>query len=242
MPAYRKKNLKKRGFQFSASVGRNVPFIGGSSIRLGTRANKAVKKVVRRELLKQEETKQYYPTSVTSSALTHNTLYTMSPIQGLAKGTASNERVADQIYLRKLVITGDLQNSGAQSNVLHRILVLWTDQQTATTWGFNSVFGSSNIFYTTTNYAFAMINNKLNNTIICDRTVKAEADIGSSIKSKQFKIVCPIFKKIQWQFSSTYLKERQLYVVVIPHVPGGSTGVTVAGTANYNALLTYTDA
>lgn len=242
MPARTRKNVKRRGFQFSATVGRNVPFIGGSSVRLGTRANKAVKKVVRRELNKQEEIKQYYPTSASSSALTHNTVYTLSPIQGLTTGTSANNRVADQIFLRKLVINGDIQCSATQSIVVHRVLVLWTDQQTATTWGFNSVFGTTNIFYATTNYAYAMINNKLNNTIICDRTITAKADIGSEIKSTPFKIVCPIFKKIKWQSGSIYLKDKQLYVVVIPHVAGGSSGVTVAGTANYNTLLTYTDA
>ena len=137
----RNARFKKRGFQLSAKIGKNVPFIGGSSLRLGTRANKAVKKVVRRELNKQEEIKQYYPTSATSSALTHNTVYTMSPIQGLAKGTNASDRIADQIFLRKIVITGDLQCSATQSVITHRVLVFWNDQQTSTTWGFNSVFG-----------------------------------------------------------------------------------------------------
>ena len=236
-----RKGLKKRGFQFQASIGKGVPFIGGSSIRLGTRAN-AVKKIVRRELNKNEETKIWATSDLKSTGLLQNTLYTISPMV-VAVGTGVNQRIGTQIFVRHLKVRLAISNTNTQSSIQFRILTLWSDKQYALDWtAYGAALGSTDIFYPSNNYTGALINNKLDTRIICDKIYTVKTDISGQLIKKNYSYDCPIMKKVTYLGANNLVKDSQLYIVIIPTTPLGVNGVTAVGDISAQALLTYKDA
>lgn len=245
---YRKntKQIKPKGrfrkrWYIDARVGKNVPIIGGSGIRLGTRG---VKKIVRREISRAEETKIFATNDLKSTGLLMNTLYTLSPLT-ITGGTGSNQRIGKDIYLRHLKVRLAIQNTTTQNQVQYRVMVLWSDSQYILDWTtYAGVgIGSSDIFYGSNNYTGALIDNKRNVKIICDKLYTVTAPVSGTLVKKNFSFDCPLFQKVTFiNAANNILKDMQLYVVVIPTTPAGTSGVTAVGDFSAQALLTYKDA
>lgn len=243
--AYKRTNKKagtkaKRGWYLDARIGKNVPILGGTGIRLGKRA---VQKIARREVMKAEETKIFNTTMISSTVLTHNTFYTLSPIQGITIGTSDSTRVGQSIFIRHIKVAGNIFNAAGQAEVTFRIVTLWTDEQYLQGWAFTAgQIQVGSLFYGSNDGTTALFNNKLGNTVICDRKITVKQQYSGSLVKKHFEYDCPIFQRVQYNSGSALLNKKQLYVVVIPYTPGGASGSTAVGSFEIQAITTYKDA
>lgn len=241
---YNRKPLRKRGFGLDVKVGRNVPFFGGSSLRLGTRA---VKRIARREIARQEEVKQQ-TFGLFRDTLIHNTLYTMAPTQAIAKGVDANQRTGDQIFLKHVAMKLGIGNYSAggvgTGQTKYRVLGMWLDKQctavnpATTLW---SGVGASDLLHGSANNVNAMINNKLGAKIICDR-VYTIAPSAEGNRLAQVKIDCPINRKVTYTSNGVYFKDEQLYFVVIPWATNPTATTNYAGQLLVDGIVTYRDA
>lgn len=235
-----KRRRFRRRFYFDARIGKNVPIIGGTGIRFGKRA---MRKVARSEIMRNEETKIWATTEIASNVLTQNTMYTLSPIQGLIQGVAENQRVGQQVFMRHLKIRGSITNNVATPSVYYRVLVCWLDEQFVQGWAF--VTGQINqplLFYGSGNLTTALLNNKTGAKVICDRYYYNVAQYSGNYKIRKFSIDCPLFEKVTFNTTGVLLNQKQLYVVIIPFTPGGINDTTAVGELRVSSILSYKDA
>lgn len=241
---YRRKPLRKRGFGLDVKVGRNVPFFGGSSLRLGTRA---VKRIARREIARQEEVKQF-PCGFFADALQHNSVWTFAPTQGITKGVDANQRTGDQIFLKHVTAKMQVGNYSVggigNGQVKYRVLGMWLDKQYTATNTWNGLFsgvGSSDVFIGSASLVNALINNKLGAKVICDKIYTvAPSDEGKKVIN--LKLDCPINKKVTYSANGKYFKDEQLYFVIVPWATMPSATTNYAGQLLVDAIVTYRDA
>lgn len=238
-----KKRFNKRGFGVDLQVGRNVPFVGGSKLRIGTRA---VKKVVRRELNKREETKIFSGSTVVNSLIEGQPLTAAIP-QFIAEGVDENQRTGRKVFLRHLTLKG---YAFSNQPVLFRVLVWWSEKTYAITASNpmfpNCLVNPTDIFLPSSgSYVRGLINNKLGNQIICDKIISVNPTISSQSTDKSFKYDCSIMQNLQYLSASvpSNFSDKQLYVTLIPHssTSAGSSSPINGGIA-MNYLVSYKDA
>jgi hypothetical protein len=248
---YRRANGKRRrGFGIDFKAGRNVPFIGGSSLRIGTRA---VKKIARREIGRAEETK-VQTHSLFGNAFKGSTLYTLCPLQLISQGSDAHQRVGRSIYLRHLTLKGcnypALLSSGSYAPTTFRVMGLWLSKRylnggTAIKYNEGGV-GSSDLFFSggITGMTQALIDNRLDADVVFDRRFVINP-IGATVsRCSPFTIDYPVFKKVTYEDASVpgYLTEKQFYVVVMADAPTVATGALVNCYQELNIVVTFKDA
>lgn len=213
------------------------------------KTKKAITNIVKKELKKDVETKVWSTGSTTSTSLTKQSLYTLSPIAGIVQGTNNNQRIGNEIYLKNLTLKLLIQNNNRQSQT-YRLLVLWNEANYSITWSYNNSLGSTDIFYSGSNMMNVPPNFKLGQKILLDKILHQDAITSSGTSSapyvKQFvyKFAIKLNKKVKFLPSSPLLNGKQLYVVLIPDTAdaGSISGVTTCGAVDFQALLSYDDA
>lgn len=248
---YKRRNVRKvnrrrkaKRWYVDASIPKSVPFIGGSSFKAGSGT---LQKMVKRAILNQEESK-FLVFANSATTLLHDTFYTAAPWQlGPLQGTAVNQRVGSDIFLKSLVLNANLTNVGGVFAKV-RFIGVWADKQLNVAPAAGQIFTSSgapDLFFTSsTGYTQGLINNKLDHVIICDRTYTIKPDYSGEIKSQKVQVSCPINKRVTYGGISApmYFKDKQLYFVLIPYTPGGNVGTTQVINMTADLLMTYKDA
>ena len=250
--------FKRRGFGLDVALGRNVPLVGGTRLRLGTRA---VKRIARREIMKQEETKMAtfsmssYPGGTTfESPLNNNTLYTYSPVHLVDQGDGVNQRVGRTIYLRHLRFrVSVLTPASTNVDYTYRMIVIESEQN------YNNpnsimypvaVVGASDLFQQTSissgaSLHHALFDNKKNFRVICERrvTVKASAATSASPQEREWNLECPIMKKVIYTSETipSLLKDKQYHMVFIPNQVGAASASTHQPRVTVQAIVSYKD-
>lgn len=229
-------------------LGVNLPrWAGGGGINFETSAKKIVRRVVKQELRKDEETKQL-PFAYSSNALGHNTMYSVYPWQALNQGTSGSTRVGDQVFLRHMKMRGYASNTTVLPTIKYRILGVWLDKKypnattvaTATSAYQTIAPVSTDLFFTTHSIlSTALINNKLEHQVVFDRLIEIKTEVGTR-ETKRFDIDVPIMKKVTLQ-TDNLLKDSQFYVIIIPDGDIVTAGMPV-GFLSLQGVLTYTDA
>lgn len=247
----------KKRWYLDASSGIGGPLIGGVSVKAGsgTISKRAIKTIVKKELVKDSETKfsnqnENFATRIQSQ------VYTYAPLQTYPlPGSTYYQRIGSDIYLRNLVLKFNFQNSGVNAAspgpfpiVRFRIMAFWADSQLVVTPGTGGVFGSgvgtSQLFFgSTVGTANALINNKLDHVMILDKTIVVKADYAGELKSSIQTISLKLNKKVTFHNDTApmFLKDKQLYVVVIPYAVGGTDAISVVGGFCCDMMITYKD-
>lgn len=231
----------RRRWYLDASIGKGVPIVGGTGIKMGTNA---VKRVVRREIYKQEETKMASFAGPTTS-LGNGTIYTLTPLKGIVQGTGASERVGDQIYLRHIKMRTTLVST-VQGAIRIRVLALWRDDSYVhlNPYSYQSLIGSTDLFYSTSaSMTHALINNKLDHQIICDKVFTVPHNGGDSVvkPERTFDVDCSVNKKVTFA-SDGRLKDKQLYFVLICSTTGSPQGTSdVFNPVSTDFLVSYKD-
>ena len=261
-PTYKKKPFakKRRGFGLDFQVGRGVPIVGGTRLRLGTRA---VRKIARREIMAQEETKlrtfaiSSFPTGTAyNTPLLNDTVYTYCPLSLIPQGDDVTERVGRQIFVRHVrfrIVTA--VPSTANVDTTYRMLVIWSEQNYLQTGGvfapMSSLVKATDLFQdssigTGASLHHALFDNKKNFKVICERKfmVKASNATNPSPYEREFNLECPIMQKVTMVLDTipTLLKDQQLHLVLIPNQVGAATSTTHQPRVTVQAMVTYKDA
>lgn len=250
----RKNQRKRKRWYFDARIGKNVPIIGGTGVRLGTR--NMVRRIARSEIAKQEEVKQQYQQWLTSDAVTpvdyrflDNTIYTFSPPQMISNGVLADQRVGDQIYYKHLLTRLSISTSAPSMHI--RMVVLWSEADMATLTTSNPRvlpgLGQADLFYpTNSGLVDALWNNKLEHSVVCERKFVFINPNPGQYVAKTYTVDCAINSKVTYKSNNNRLfKDKQLYVILICDIPEVASGTNLSNpkVAQFNIafLNTYRD-
>lgn len=244
-----KRRLRKR-WHVGFNVGRNVPIVGGSSFSMGS--GNFVKRLVRREMLKQQDVKQaagsqFYQTG--TDPLKHDTIHCCSPIMTITQGVNSWQRVGSEAFIRYMKIHGILGTGEAE--VRYRVMCVATTKvyNPATVepqnWaGIAQSFITDGLFIpATSTQLYSRLVNKQNTdfVVIHDKKYICRNDRVGVLETVPFDDTCKIMRKVE--FSSTAigpLKTWNYYVMIIPYCAGKAVGDPV-GFVDSQYLITFTD-
>jgi len=168
---------------------------------------------------------------LSGAGFTHNTMNTANLTAAITQGTANNNRLGDKIHLEKLVIEGIFAAPTTAGAYNYRIIVCWSGNEYGPV-GLNSGIGSSEMFLPNTGAAFITngIPNPKGPTVLWDARYDINSAISTTADIVTFRKVINLKQDFAYESSgAAYGKYKNLYVVVIGCVIGGSTGTTQVG-------------
>lgn len=214
--------------------------LGGTGVRLGTRG---LAKQVKRQVLKQEETKQY-TRFLSSPNLTHSTIYT-TRLNNLEQGVAGYQRLGDKVFYCGINLKFNVQ--AALANTLWRFYVV---RHRDTFSGVNdTTFGSgitsSLMFRNGDTGPTAYVNSGQVN-VVCAKTFKIDAKFtGEANITREFIMNCRMMQNFTYRTGSQEGEFNNYYLVILPwsNVAGSqTTGTTVCGNLQVNLQQVFKDA
>lgn len=165
---------------------------------------------------------------------THNTIYTCNITAGVAAGTADDSRVGDTIQLSALKLNGLLSSNGSStSSCQFRVIVGWSGEEynlpnTLASTG----LAATELFETGTGATWrntGIINPKAF-TVLDDRIFSLNNSIANVSDITEFAYTVPCSTSFPYQANgSVFGKTRNLYVIWIPCILNGASGLTNAG-------------
>jgi len=125
--------------------------------------------------------------------------------------------------------------------VQYRIITLWSGEEYTGNAGWASGLGSSEVFVTS---GLAWQPNGIVNpkavTVLDDRTIVLNNSISGIADLESFNYNVPLNTDFDYQTAtSLFGKSRNLYVICVGSILGGSSGTTVCGTATVSFDLVY---
>lgn len=238
---------QKKRWQLAVTAGRNVPFIGGSKVTLGTRGlDKKIKSVVMQQAKKTEEIKLRVVGINNGDFLYHDTLHSVAPLQNLEQGLTSYKRIGKQIFLRNMRLSGQISNRTAQGQCSYRIMLIRSTNAyyVGDAWG--SGIGSTDVLYNTgVPKIMELIDHKSEGSkVLLDKRITVSPTNGGGINTVPFQFDYKPMHKITYtgEDTSHQTTPYSYYWVVIPFVLGGSVGQTQVGLINSVSLLSFIDA
>lgn len=233
----KRRTYRPRNFKAKWKLGLRTPL---GSINFDS---KRVKTIVKKEMDKVIETKRRCVTSSINTV--HSTFYTMSPLTNITEGAGIDERQADKIHLLNWKVKLHLYTPTTANKVSYRIIILWHDTEYATG---SDAFSTARLTSSNT-----MINydNPLNSFVDYKQCTPVYDEIhslpipvqSSQITSKCFEIDLKLDKMYTFRSGTNYSSgQKQLYLLMIPFIEGGTIGTTSCGGYESQWLLTYKDA
>lgn len=218
---------------------------GGSKTMVTThKRRKTGRRMSLRELVKRTESAKHFSFE-NNGALTHNTIFTCVPTQGITQGTSNIGRIGDSVYLCALKISGNMQAHTTAGAYSYRILVGWSGEEVTTVGASSSLvsgLGGTEIFLpgTFTSWTPNGIVNPKAFTVLYDQTVDINSLVTATSDLSSFAFTVPLNQNFNYQASGSIQgKSRNLCVIVIGSVAFGVTGVTNAGTCVWTADLVF---
>jgi len=173
---------------------------------------------------------------------TQNTLYTANVTAGVVQGDGIANRDGDSITLTGLKINGQYFSDAVAGAYTFRIMVGYSGEEYGGS-AFASGLGSTELFQPNTAVSFTTLGtvNPRAFTILHDQKIDLNSQIASVVDVASMSIYVPLNNaKFDYQASgSVYGKTKNLYVVVMACVGGGTPGTTVTGSivASFDLLF-----
>lgn len=173
----------------------------------------------------------------------HNTIYTCNLTAGIVTGSADNQRVGDSLQLLSLKINGLLSsNPASTSSCQWRIIIGWSGEEYNLPNTLGSGLGNTQIFQSGTGTSWqntAIVNPKAF-TVLDDRIFTLNNSITGVADIQELAYTIPCNTAFFYQSAASALgKTRNLYLVVIPCILNGSTGVTACGALALSSDLVF---
>jgi hypothetical protein len=185
---------------------------------------------------------KHYTVAASQAVMTHNTIYTMVPTQGVTQGDGNANRDGDSIDICALKLKGFAQTHSNASAYSYRILVGWSGEELSSLTNFGSGLGASEIFLpsTTDNWVLNGVVNPKAFTCVYDQTIDIGSQITGVVDLTSFSINVPFNTRFLYQSAASIQgKSRNLCVVIIAATAGGTTGSTNAGAIYAGADLIF---
>jgi len=203
----------------------------------------AVRKEIKKISLRNGEIKN--SDNGTTAAMLHLQQRAMGITQRVTQGTTQVTRVGDEINLHAFRFNIILQAPTTAGAYSYRILVVWSGQEYAPTTINTSSLTFSQVFLPNIVAAsdnMAIVNKKAC-TVLHDENIEINSNIASTSDvvaiQREINLRNVSFK---YQASgSAYGKNKNLYLVLIPSVVGGTASTTACGTVLINSSLDFRD-
>jgi len=173
---------------------------------------------------------------------THNTIYTWGPSELISKGTGDDQRIGDHVQLEALKLHYKVESNAAyDSAVQFRIITCFSGEEFNVPATLGSGLAASELFVTGASaWQVLGVCNPKAVTVLDDRTINLNNSITAVSDLESCFYTVRLGTKLDYQTAgSIYGKLRNLYVVVIASIDGGTTGTTVAGNILINADLIF---
>lgn len=168
-------------------------------------------------------------------SLVHDSYFTLFPTQALVQGTSGAQRLGDSVRLEAIKIKGLVQTAAAANGYSYRIIVGYSTQEIAAATTFITTGLSATTLFqpnTANNWGVNGIVNAKAFTVLSDTTIDINSQITATIDLESFAFTVPLQADFDYQSSgSVYGKTRNLCIVVIGDVVGGTSAVTSSGTS-----------
>lgn len=256
---YRGKRLQKRWY-FDATIGKNVPIIGGTGLRMGSGPlqKRSLNALVKQAVTATLPQKHKVIDAVTAAKYAHQTNYTFNPLGNIPVGTGEQQRLATEIRVKYIKLRICLQNDttlGAPAqNFPKQVRILWVRSDEQVMGGldtFGSGLGNSALWQPGFSLPFNAFIDSDRCTVLADKIVKLPnptiADAATLLQqtSVVFDFDCPIpaggipfkYDGLTTNYSSV---NKNLYCVMIPYMPDGTTGLNVLQ-MQHSADICFTD-
>lgn len=174
----------------------------------------------------------------------HNTLYTCNLTAGIIAGTGDDQRVGDAVQLAALKINGLLSTVLASTaSCQYRVIVGYSGEEyNLPNVLSNAGLTSTEVFQTGTGATWkitAIINPKAF-TVLDDRIFTLNNSITGVADIQEFAYTVPVPASFSYQSNgSVFGKTRNLYLIWIPCILNGGTGVTNAGNVAISTDLIF---
>jgi len=182
--------------------------------------------------------------STINNTLVHNSIFTTNLTSKITQGTANTDRIGDAVYLVSLKLKGLVNTPTTAGAYCYRVIIGWSGEEynvSASTSGLTT----AEIFLPTQGGNFpggSNINPKAF-TCLYDEFIDINSIVTAVADLQTMSIKVPLNQKFVYQASgSIYGKLKNLYLVVIAHVVGGTTGTTACGSMVLNADVVFQDA
>ncbi|AXH79567.1 MAG: hypothetical protein [Circular genetic element sp.] len=217
--------LGKRDWTVSASA---FGAKGSFSYRSKRSLSSTVTDIVRRNL----ETPQHHVISDSAqSAMTQNTFYSFNLLSGLAKGDSNFQRNGDTIHIDAIKLNLFTQNyASAPNNPAYiRYMIVKENGRVlpgGTTWG--SGLGSPDLFINLPVGlpALSGIFDPKKTTVLMDTLVKIVPQYPGQVSAQTTATTIKVDQKFVYETDTVWGKNINYYLVAVPYIPGGTTGVT----------------
>lgn len=178
-----------------------------------------------------------------ATALTHDTIVSITPTLFPTQGVANVNRIGDEIFLEALKIVGTWQTAAASNGFMYRIIVGFSGNDTNTTTSLSSGLGVTDLFLPGTGSTITLngIINPKAFTCLYDETITCNSQTPATADYSRVNVVIPIKQGFAFRGTSGggLGKFKQLYVAVMAAVVGGTIGTTSCGATNLSMDLIF---
>lgn len=168
-------------------------------------------------------------------------IYTYGLTTQIVQGTGNTQRIADSIHIAAVKWRGFISTPAASGAYNYRLLIGWSGEEYTTSNFTASGLTALEIFLpiTVTRNVNGIINPKAF-TCIYDATIDINSTISNVSDLASFETTVQINQDHDYQASSSsFGKTRNLYLIVIPQVVGGTPSTTAAGTFTTSVDLIF---
>jgi hypothetical protein len=238
------KNKFQKRWYFDAQVPKAIPFVGGSSLRMGS--GNLTKRSITTMIRNSGENKQKIVAAQNTTNMTHNTLYTFNPFGNIPIVNGVNGRSGAAVYIKSwkmdLLFT-NISTAFPSGDTHFRVMVVNMDSQYQS--GSDTLAsgaGSSDIFVQGSSY---LINAHVDNnrcSVLYDKLVTLSPNFGTNQVQKQLTLDLCKGKTCKYLSpTSNYLLGKNTYLIIIPYNCLGVGGTSVLGSIQAESLLDFTD-
>lgn len=198
--------------------------------------NRTGKTTFKQQMLKNESAKHWtVEDRFIGGTLKQNVLYSFSPTQGVVQGTTNSTRIGDKIHLAALKLRGQILSQGTSGAYSARVLVGFSGNEVpagAATLASNSTgLAYGEVFLPETGWTAwttAIVNPKAF-TVLYDQTFDINSQISGTQDVLSFSETIPINQDFNYESSGAiYGKFKNLYILMVSDVAGGTTATTNA--------------
>lgn len=225
---------------FNARSAAQVPQLranGRTRTMVTTRSRTRVNRTSFKKAVENIKPAKHY-SAETNATMTAGTIYTCSPTVVVTQGDLNSNRDGDAIILCSLKIKMNFFSDAVAGAYTYRILVGYSGEEYNASTFTSAALTSTELFLPNT-AAFAthgIINPKAF-TVLHDETVDINSQIAATVDlaTLAFTVNLANFHFLYQSSQSIYGKTKNLYIVILGNVAGGTPGTTATG----SAILSY---
>lgn len=201
----------------------------------------------KKKLMKTEPAKHVHiGDGVNSFALVHNSLYSYCFTKDIVQGTSNLQRLGDDVYLCALKVAMSIQAPNTANGYTYRIIVGYStqqDSQTPLTSAFTTGIVPNNyVFFPNSgaNWRTTGLVNPKSFTTLYDSTIDINSIVSGVGDLKTHIFTVPINQNFEFIAEGGQVgKTRNLYMIIVANVIGGTPGTTACGAIAMNTDLIF---